>query len=138
MRNQLFAAVTTVFTATLGLTGSASAALDGTSLTDLSAPAPADQTSTHLPTSALALGEPVEAQRLDSAKNRAAQQGIYVAATDIVMTDGKFTDTMLEANVVSFGAIQNADPMNLRFYGSLLIFAAGCMMYVGLTVRRHP
>lgn len=80
-----------------------------------------------------------ELYTFDSAKAEAEANGIFVATNTSVQNDMKFGAGALEANVVTIGANAGSlDPMNLRFYGSLLIFAAGCIMYLGLTVRRHP
>lgn len=136
MRFAVFAAVTAMFA---GLTGPATAALDAVTVPQMH-PAPVSaQTLQHLPSEAMSLGDDIELSAIDRAKMLAETQGIYVAASQTVLTDGKFAEaTALEANVVTLQSLGHIDPMNLRFYGTLLIFAAGCMMYLGLTIRRHP
>ena len=71
---------------------------------------------------------------LDKAKHKAALTGVYFASNDATQrNDAKFQDTVLDGAV----AVSSAQ-MNTRFYGSLIIFAAGCMLYLGMTIRRYP
>lgn len=71
---------------------------------------------------------------LDAAKKQADEGLVFYAANEVA-TAAK-SDAIETAAVAQFGA--PAIDMNTRFYGSLLIFAAGCMMWLGLAVRRHP
>ena len=71
---------------------------------------------------------------LDAAKAKADEGHVFYAANEVATAQK--SDAIETAAVAEFGA--PAIDMNTRFYGSLLIFAAGCMMWLGLAVRRHP
>ena len=71
---------------------------------------------------------------LDMFKNRADAAGnIFYAANEFRSK----SDVIQTAAVADVGPAGLSD-MNVRFYGSLLIFAAGCMMWLGLAIRRNP
>ena len=72
---------------------------------------------------------------LDSYKLRADTEGLVYAAADMPETK---TDAMPTAAVAQLQAERTARDMNYKFYGSLLVFAAGCMMWLGLSIRRNP
>jgi len=72
---------------------------------------------------------------LDTYKARANVEGLVYAEADISTTK---TDAMPTAAVAQIQAEQAARDMNYQFYGSLLVFAAGCMMWLGLSIRRNP
>lgn len=92
------------------------------------------QATVDLPLEQLILGHGMHLNSLDEAKVKAAETGMYFAANNGLYQN----DTEFKAAIIDSGPARSNAYMNLRFYGALLVFAAGCMMYLGLTVRRYP
>ena len=91
-------------------------------------------TTLDLPLEAMILDDRKRAFAVDRLKARADLKGISYASNEAAFE----TRIKREVTVVDASSAAAIDNMNVRFYGSLLVFAAGCLMYLGVTVRRYP
>lgn len=69
---------------------------------------------------------------VDAVKQRANDM-VYMAANVGAATK---SDAVIEANVAQLQAEAAANNLNTQFYGGILIFAAGCLMWLGLLQQR--
>ena len=136
----MFMRLRVLLTTTVLLSGFATTAahanLDlGVDTIELNAERPASVAELRLPFADLAAATGTASHlAIDKFKSQNERAGLFYAANELRSK----SDAIQTAAVAEIGGSAQGVDMNVRFYGSLLIFAAGCMMWLGLAVRRHP